>query len=86
MHMLRGTLYVYQGEEIGMTNVSFEKLEDYRDIETLNAYKELVGQKRKNKEEMRQAIYDRGRDNARTPVQWNNSENAAFTTGTLGLK
>ncbi|MBU3182991.1 glycoside hydrolase family 13 protein [Clostridium psychrophilum] len=82
LHMMQGTPYIYQGEEIGMTNVAFDSLDDYRDIETLNAYKELVNIKGKAADEMMAAIYARGRDNARTPVQWNDSENAGFTTGT----
>lgn len=86
IHMLRGTPYVYQGEELGMTNVAFDKLEDYRDIETLNAYAELVGKNGKDPAVMMQAIHDRGRDNARTPVQWDDSENAGFTTGTPWIK
>lgn len=86
LHMLQGTPYIYQGEEIGMTNVAFEKLEDYRDIETINAYNELVKQKGKPHEEMMKAIYARGRDNARTPVQWDKSENAGFTKGTPWIK
>lgn len=86
IHMMKGTPYVYQGEELGMTNVKFEKLDDYRDIETINAYKEYVGSGKKTKEEMMEAIYKRGRDNARTPFQWNDSENAGFTKGTPWIK
>lgn len=82
LHMHQGTPYIYQGEEIGMTNVKFPKLDDYRDIETLNAYKELVGGGKMTHEEMMAAIYERSRDNARTPVQWSSEPNAGFTTGT----
>ncbi|MCM0647684.1 alpha-glucosidase [Clostridium swellfunianum] len=86
LHMLQGTPYIYQGEEIGMTNVAFEALEDYRDIETINAYEELVKIKGKNHDEIMKAIYARGRDNARTPIQWDDSENAGFTVGTPWIK
>ncbi|BCN29262.1 glycoside hydrolase family 13 protein [Anaeromicropila herbilytica] len=86
LHMMRGTPYIYQGEELGMTNVAFDHIEDYKDIETLNAYKELVGIRGKDPEEMMKAIHDRSRDNARTPVQWDDSEYAGFTTGTPWIK
>lgn len=86
LHMLQGTPYIYQGEEIGMTNVAFENLEDYKDVEIFNAYKELVQIKGKDHDEMMKAIYERGRDNARTPMQWNASENAGFTQGTPWIK
>ncbi|MFC5712942.1 alpha-glucosidase [Thalassorhabdus alkalitolerans] len=85
LHGMKGTPYVYQGEEIGMTNVAFPTIEDYEDIETLNWYKE---QKEKGIEEaeMMRAIYARGRDNARTPMQWNDSKHAGFTTGVPWLQ
>ncbi|AGF55519.1 oligo-1,6-glucosidase [Clostridium saccharoperbutylacetonicum] len=86
LHMMKGTPYIFQGEEIGMTNVAFDNIEDYRDIETLNSYEELVEKKGKNKEEMMQAIHDRSRDNARTPMQWDDSENAGFTLGEPWIK
>lgn len=86
LHMMRGTPYIYQGEEIGMTNVAFASLDDYRDLETLNAFDELVDVKGKDPRDMMQAIYDRGRDNARTPVQWDSSENAGFTSATPWIK
>ncbi|GIM29618.1 alpha-glucosidase [Clostridium polyendosporum] len=86
LHMMQGTPYIYQGEEIGMTNVAFESIEDYRDIETINAYNELVNIKGKDPVEMMAGIYGRGRDNARTPVQWDDNENAGFTTGTPWIK
>ncbi|MBB5174017.1 oligo-1,6-glucosidase [Texcoconibacillus texcoconensis] len=85
LHMMKGTPYIYQGEEFGMTNVQFEDIHDYRDIETLNMYKE----KREEgvpHEEIMQSIYVKGRDNARTPVQWNDREHAGFTTGTPWIR
>lgn len=85
LHMMKGTPYIYQGEEIGMTNVHFETLDDYRDIETLNMYKERKEQGYSH-ESIMQSIYTKGRDNARTPYQWDNSENAGFTTGMPWLK
>ena len=85
-HMLQGTPYIYQGEEIGMTNVAFESIDDYRDVETLNMYKELVGRKGADPKETLKIIHAKSRDNARTPVQWDTSEQAGFTTGTPWIK
>ncbi|MED1203430.1 glycoside hydrolase family 13 protein [Heyndrickxia acidicola] len=82
LHFLKGTPYVYQGEELGMTNVSFEKVEDYRDVETLNAFRDLYGEGRLSLEEMMRGIHERSRDNARTPIHWDDNENGGFTTGT----
>ena len=86
IHLQQGTPYVYQGEEIGMTNVAFDSIHDYQDIESLNLYKELVGEKGLNPNEALALIRAKGRDNARTPMQWDASENAGFTTGTPWLK
>lgn len=82
LHMHQGTPYIYQGEEIGMTNVSFGNISDYRDIETLNAYRDLVEEGELSREEMMEAIYQRSRDNARTPVQWSDDANGGFSNGT----
>ncbi|WP_342614783.1 alpha-glucosidase [Peribacillus frigoritolerans] len=86
LHMLQGTPYIYQGEELGMTNVAFEGIDDYCDIETLNSYEELVNSHGWSKEQMMSAIHARSRDNARTPIQWNDSRNAGFTKGTPWIK
>lgn len=87
LHMMRGTPYIYQGEELGMTNVAFDDLNDYRDIETLNAYQELVvNHHRLSHEEMMDGIHAKGRDNARTPMQWDDTSQAGFTQGTPWIK
>lgn len=79
LHGMQGTPYVYQGEELGMTNVRYP-IKEYRDIELLNLYKERV-EKGYPEEEVMESIYAKGRDNARTPMQWDASENAGFTEG-----
>lgn len=84
LHGMQGTPYIYQGEELGMTNVQYQ-IEDYRDIETLNMYKERKD-KGYSEESIMESIYKRSRDNARTPMQWNNSANAGFTEGLPWIK
>ncbi|WP_309863821.1 glycoside hydrolase family 13 protein [Desmospora profundinema] len=81
LHMMQGTPYVYQGEELGMTNVRFNSIDHYRDIETLNMYREKVADGWDPKAILH-AIHVKGRDNARTPIQWNDSDHAGFTDGT----
>ena len=84
LHGMQGTPYVYQGEELGMTNVKYD-IEDYRDIETVNIYKERL-EAGFTEEEVMTSIYTKSRDNARTPMHWDSSENAGFTTGTPWIK
>ena len=82
LHMMQGTPYVYQGEELGMTNCPFGTIENYRDIESINAYRELTGTGLREKEELLDCIAYKSRDNARTPMQWTGGKNAGFTSGT----
>lgn len=84
LHGMKGTPYIYQGEELGMTNVRFDDINEYNDIESLNMYKDRIS-KGYTHEEIMESIYAKGRDNARTPMQWDDSENADFTTGTPWL-
>ena len=81
LHLHRGTPYVYQGEELGMTNAHFDRIEDYRDIESLNAYAEVAANPA-GRAALLAALRAQSRDNARTPVQWDSTANAGFTTGT----
>jgi trehalose-6-phosphate hydrolase len=75
LHMLQGTPYIYQGEEIGMTNPHFDSIDEYRDVETLNAYR-----LHPDKEAIMEAIKQKSRDNSRTPMQWNSEKYAGFST------
>lgn len=84
LHGMQGTPYIYQGEELGMTNVQYP-IEDYEDLETLNMYHERKKQGYQEEGIMR-SIHAKSRDNARTPMQWDASDNAGFTTGTPWLK
>ena len=84
LHGMEGTPYVYQGEELGMTNVRFESIEQYQDIEIRNMYRERL-EKGYAEKDIMESIYAKGRDNARTPMQWDDTENAGFTTGTPWL-
>jgi oligo-1,6-glucosidase len=80
LHLMQGTPYIYQGEEFGMTNVRFSSIEEYKDIETLNMYREKVAEGM-NLEDIMKSIYVKGRDNARTPMQWNSEDQGGFTEG-----
>lgn len=80
LHGMQGTPYVYQGEELGMTNVKFQDISDYKDIETINLYNERLEHGYEESDIMR-SIYAKSRDNARTPMQWSAEAHAGFTTG-----
>jgi len=84
IHMLRGTPYIYQGEEIGMKNPYFDSIEQYKDVESLNYY-EILQAQGVPKEEVLNILSVKSRDNSRTPIQWNDKENGGFTTGTPWL-
>ena len=86
LHGMKGTPYVYQGEEIGMVNASYE-LDEYEDVEVKNACLELVEREKTiSREEFKKAVWNKSRDNARTPMQWTGGENAGFTSGTPWFK
>ena len=84
-HLLQGTPYVYQGEEIGMTNVAFESIADYRDIETLNMYREFVEEKGMDPQAVLAVIHAKSRDNARTPMQWDDTPRPVSPDAPPGL-
>lgn len=86
LHTMKGTPYIYQGEELGMTNVQFPQVEDYRDVEIHNMYKEYTEERGHSHDEVMKRIWTTGRDNARTPLQWNDSEHGGFTSGTPWIK
>ena len=82
LHGMQGTPYVYQGEELGMTNMPFAGIEDCRDIESINLYREAVHERGDDPARIMEAIRRKGRDNARTPMQWTAGHHAGFTSGT----
>jgi oligo-1,6-glucosidase len=82
---MRGTPYIFQGDEIGMTNVAYESIEDYRDIETLNSWRDAM-QKGLEPENFMKLVHQQSRDNARSPFQWNNAKNGGFSDGEPWLK
>lgn len=87
IYLLKGTPYIFQGEEIGMTNVFLKSIDECKDIESINAYDDFVNKKKiYTANQMMQVIRAKGRDNARTPFQWNDKENAGFTDGTPWIK
>ena len=85
LHGMQGTPYIYQGEELGMTNVAFPTIDDYRDIETLNMYRERT-QAGYSEADILRSLHAKSRDNARTPMQWDATTNAGFTDGTPWLQ
>jgi len=85
VHMLQGTPFIYQGEEIGMTNAGYQRIDDYVDVESRNMYDLLLGQGR-DSDELLEILRHKSRDNARTPMQWNASEHAGFSQGAPWLK
>nr|WP_144922932.1 alpha,alpha-phosphotrehalase [Paenibacillus bovis] len=85
IHMMRGTPYIYQGEEFGMTNPNFQHISDYRDVESLNMF-QIMKDEGMSEEEIIDILQQKSRDNSRTPVQWDDSEHAGFTTGTPWIR
>ncbi len=85
LHLLQGTPYIYQGEEIGMTNLYLNSIEDYRDVESLNAYQIMKAEGR-SENEILKVLQDKSRDNSRSPVQWDDSKYAGFTTNEPWIK
>lgn len=85
LHMMQGTPFIYQGEELGMTNVNWPSIDTYQDIETRNMYTQAVLQKGKSPQDVMRSIHAKGRDNARTPMQWSDAPQAGFTQGSPWL-
>ena len=83
--MQKGTPFIYQGQEIGMTNIYLNNIEDYKDVRAKNEYKKMKSEGFTDKEIL-DYLYKTSRDNNRTPMQWNSSENAGFTTGKPWIK
>ena len=86
LHMMQGTPYVYEGEELGMTNADFTEISEYRDLEALDIYKDFTERKGMSSEYILDCLQRKSRDNARTPMQWDDSANAGFTTGTPWIR
>lgn len=86
LHMMQGTPYVYEGEELGMTNADFTDISEYRDLEALDIYKDFTERKGMSSEYILDCLQRKSRDNARTPMQWDDSANAGFTTGTPWIR
>lgn len=82
LHMMKGTPYIFEGEELGMTNAFFDKIEDYRDLEAIDTFHDFTGRKGFSEKETLELLRLKSRDNARTPMQWDASENAGFTKAT----
>ena len=85
IHLMRGTPYIYEGEELGITNPGYTDISQYQDVESTNYYRILMEEEGKTREEALEIIGARSRDNGRTPMQWNGSEKAGFTDGTPWL-
>ncbi len=86
IHMMQGTPYVYQGEEIGMTNPGYTSIEQYRDLESTNMYEIMRNEQGKSEEEVLAILAQKSRDNSRTPIQWNSEQHAGFTKGAPWLE